>query len=176
MPWHALLTTVTWLHNGNTFWACALYHKMAYLGHTQSLTHRTHPWLRSCQDNGKLACHCTARYKMEWIYTQTKMSDQGSLELALIMRKKEWQLAIFLNIWFWHVRWLLVCWSMRLVDKGLCLPSIHWRWGGHTGMYPYMHSLTLTVVEEQTQAADHALGNLKLVTVVAIHKHPNSIS
>ena len=26
---------------------------------------------------------------MEWIYTQTKTSDQGSLELALIMKKKE---------------------------------------------------------------------------------------
>ena len=28
------------------------------------------------------------RYKMEWIYTQTKISDQGSIELALIMKKK----------------------------------------------------------------------------------------
>ena len=37
----------------------------------------------------KLACHCTVRYKMEWIYTQTKMSGQGSLESALEMRKKE---------------------------------------------------------------------------------------
>ena len=37
----------------------------------------------------KLACHGPARYKMEWIYTQTKMSDQGSVELALIMKKKE---------------------------------------------------------------------------------------
>ena len=26
---------------------------------------------------------------MEWIYIQTKTSDQGSLELALIMKKKE---------------------------------------------------------------------------------------
>ena len=26
---------------------------------------------------------------MEWIYTQTKMSNQGSLELVLIMKKKE---------------------------------------------------------------------------------------
>ena len=25
---------------------------------------------------------------MKWIYTQTKMSDQGSIELALIMKKK----------------------------------------------------------------------------------------
>ena len=26
---------------------------------------------------------------MEWIYTPTKISDQGSVELALIMKKKE---------------------------------------------------------------------------------------
>ena len=37
----------------------------------------------------KLACHCTVHYQMEWIYTQTKMSGQGSLELTLEMRKKE---------------------------------------------------------------------------------------
>jgi hypothetical protein len=33
---------------------------------------------------------------MDWIYTQTKVSGQGSLELALEMRKKkDWQLDIF---------------------------------------------------------------------------------
>ena len=43
---------------------------------------------------------------MEWIYVQTKMSDQGSVELALIMKKKEEILtnAYFLNVWFWHVQ------------------------------------------------------------------------
>ena len=65
------------------------YDKMAYQTHPFFVKHRTHPPLRSCRDNAKLACHCTARYKMEWIYTQTKMSDQGSVELALIMKKKE---------------------------------------------------------------------------------------
>ena len=45
--------------------------------------------VRNCRDNAKLACHCTACYKIEWIYTQSKMSDGGSLELALEMRKKE---------------------------------------------------------------------------------------
>ena len=50
---------------------------------------RTHPLLRNCQDNAKLACHCTARYKIEWIYVQSKMSGGGSLELALEMRKKK---------------------------------------------------------------------------------------
>ena len=28
----------------------------------------THPLLRNGRDNAKLACHCTARYKIEWIY------------------------------------------------------------------------------------------------------------
>ena len=59
------------------------------IGHTQLLMHRTHPQLRNCQDNTKLAYHCTACYKMEWIYIQTKMSDQDSLELALEMRRKK---------------------------------------------------------------------------------------
>ena len=60
-----------------------------HIRHTQSLMHRTHPLLHNCQDNAKLACHCTARYKMEWIYTQTKMGGQGSLELAQKTKKKE---------------------------------------------------------------------------------------
>ena len=43
----------------------------------------THPLLRNCQDNAKLACHCTACCLMEWgIYTQNKMRGQGNLELA----------------------------------------------------------------------------------------------
>ena len=57
--------------------------------HTHSIMCRTHPLLRNCRDNDKLAYHCTARYKIEWIYTQSKMSSEGSLELALIMKKKE---------------------------------------------------------------------------------------
>ena len=43
----------------------------------------------TCQGNGKLARHCTARYKIEWIYTQTKMSGQGSLELISPDNEKE---------------------------------------------------------------------------------------
>ena len=50
---------------------------------------RTHPLLRNCRDNAKLACHCTARYKIEWIYIKTKVSGPDSLEVALEMRKKE---------------------------------------------------------------------------------------
>ena len=68
---------------------------------------QTHPLLRNCQDNTKLACHCTAHFKMEWIYTQTKMKGQGSLELAQETRKKERKndkRPFFLNIWFWHIQ------------------------------------------------------------------------
>jgi hypothetical protein len=32
---------------------------------------------------------------MEWIYTQAKVSGQGSLELAQEIEKKEWEMAIF---------------------------------------------------------------------------------
>jgi hypothetical protein len=45
-----------------------------------------------------------ARYKMEWIYTRTKVSGQVSLELALKERKKERENAIFSHSWFRHSR------------------------------------------------------------------------
>ena len=57
--------------------------------HAQSLTRHTNPQTCNCQDNKNLVCHGPARYKMEWIYTQAKVSGQGSLELALIMEKKK---------------------------------------------------------------------------------------
>ena len=57
--------------------------------HTLFVKRCTHPPLRNCRDNAKLGCHGPAHYKMEWIYTQTKMIDQGSVELALIMKRKE---------------------------------------------------------------------------------------
>ena len=41
------------------------------------------------RDNAKLECHCTARYKIEWIYMRTKVSSPDSLELVLEMKKKE---------------------------------------------------------------------------------------
>jgi hypothetical protein len=59
------------------------------IGHAQSLTRCMNSRSRNCQEKEKLACHCTARYKMELIYTQTKVSGQGSLELALIMKNNE---------------------------------------------------------------------------------------
>ena len=49
----------------------------------------THPQLNHCPDNAKRACHRRACYKMEWIYTRTKVSGHGSLELAQENRKKE---------------------------------------------------------------------------------------
>ena len=49
----------------------------------------TPPLLRNCRDNAKLACHCTARYKIEWIYMRTKVRGPDSLELDMEMRKKE---------------------------------------------------------------------------------------
>ena len=57
--------------------------------HTHSIMRRTHPLLRNCRDNAKLACHCTARYKIEWIYMRSKVRGPDSLELALEMRKKK---------------------------------------------------------------------------------------
>ena len=56
----------------NCFYTCIT---KWHIRHTQLSMRRTHPLLRNCRDNAKLACHCTASYKMEWIYTQTKMSD-----------------------------------------------------------------------------------------------------
>ena len=49
----------------------------------------TYPRLNRYHDNTKLACHRRARSKMEWIYTRTKVSGHGSLELALEMKKKK---------------------------------------------------------------------------------------
>ena len=58
----------------------------------------THPRLNrcTCPDNTKLACHRRARYKMEWIYTQTKVSGQGSLELALEEKTRRLRFLYFL--------------------------------------------------------------------------------
>ena len=49
----------------------------------------THPQLNHFPDNTKRACHRRACSKMEWIYTRTKVSGHGSLELAQENRKKE---------------------------------------------------------------------------------------
>ena len=54
------------------------------------MAYRTHPivnmlyTLCNFQDNVKLVCHCTVRYRMEWIFTQMKMNVQSSLDLNLM--------------------------------------------------------------------------------------------
>ena len=55
---------------------------------------------------------------MEWIYTQTKTSDQGSLELALIMKKKERKKERLTNgLFFKHL--VLACIIVLMNDLGL---------------------------------------------------------
>ena len=94
----------------------------------------THPQLNCCPDNTKRTCHHRwystdvlyhlwwpkhACSKVEWIYTWTKVSGHGSLELALENRRKERKIdkinGYFLNIrfWFWHIQLL---WWMILVS------------------------------------------------------------
>ena len=80
---------------------------------------RTHPLLRNCRDNAKLACHCTAHYKIEWIYTQSKMSGGGSLELALIMKKKERKKEERLTNGLFFERLVLTCTIVLMNDLGL---------------------------------------------------------
>ena len=80
---------------------------MAY--QTQSLMRRTHPPLRNCRDHGP------ARYKIEWIYTQTKMRNQGSLELALEMKKKERKI----DKWLFFKHLVLACTIVLMNDLGL---------------------------------------------------------
>ena len=52
------------------------------------------------------------RYKMEWIYTQTKMSDQGSVELALIKKERMTN-----GYFFEHL--ILACTIVLMNDLGL---------------------------------------------------------
>ena len=46
-------------------------------------------YMCNCQDNTKLACHCTAHCKMEWIYTRTKIRGQDRLELDMEIQKEK---------------------------------------------------------------------------------------
>ena len=45
--------------------------------------------LRNCRDKAKLACHCTAHYKIEWVYIRTKVSGPDSFEVASPGNEKE---------------------------------------------------------------------------------------
>ena len=88
---------------------------------------RTHPLLRSCRDNIELACHCTARYKMEWIYTETKIRGQGSLELDMEMRKKERKKKERLRNGHFFEYLVLTCTIVLMNDLGLARCKICWR-------------------------------------------------
>ena len=50
---------------------------------------------------------------MAWIYTQTKVSDQGSLELALIMKKKRKKETLTNGYFFEH---LVLAYTIELMD------------------------------------------------------------
>jgi hypothetical protein len=66
------------------------------------------------QNNAKPACHRAARYKMEWTYTQIKMSGQGNLELVLENRKKR-----KIDNWLFFKCLLLTCTIVLTNDLGL---------------------------------------------------------
>ena len=112
---HAPLTSVTWLHHGNTMSEHAHYTTKWHI-------YQTHPQLINCPDNTKLVCHRRVHYKMEWIYTPTKVSGQSSLELALESRKKErLRIGNFLYYsWFRHT-WMFpwMCGDLLSVDSYL---------------------------------------------------------
>ena len=76
----------------------------------------THPLLRNFRDNAKLACHCTARYEIEWIYMRTKVRGPDSLELDVKMRKKEER---NLDKWLFFEHLLLACTIELMDDFGL---------------------------------------------------------
>ena len=61
-------------------------------------------------DNTKRACHRRARSKMEWIYSRTKVSGHGSLELAQENRKKE----RLTNGYFFE--YLVLAYTIELMD------------------------------------------------------------
>ena len=82
---------------------------------------RTHALLRNCRDNAKLACHCTARSIIEWIYIRTKVSGPDSLEVALEMRKKE---KLTNGLFFEHL--VLICTTVLMNDLGLVRCTICW--------------------------------------------------
>ena len=72
--------------------------------HTHSQNERcTHPQLNCFPDDTKRACHRRAHSKMEWIYTRTKVSGHGSLDLAQ-ENKERLTNGYFFNIWFWHIQ------------------------------------------------------------------------
>ena len=119
---------------GNTFWACALYDKMAYQTHPLVNAPYTPTTTYNCRDNAKQTCHGPARYKMEWIYAKIKASGPDSLELALIMKRKERKKRkkerLRNGLFFKHL--VLACTIILMNDLGLARCKICWRfWFSH---------------------------------------------
>ena len=105
------------------------------------MAYQTHPLVNapytpiitySYRDNAKQICHGPARYKIEWIYTRTKASGPDSLELALIMKKKERKKERKKEerknengLFFKHL--VLACTIVLMNDLGLARCTICWR-------------------------------------------------
>ena len=78
---HVPLTLVTWLHHGNTIWACAL---LWQNGKSDTPTRKmrcTHSRLNRCPDNTKLACHTHACSKWSGFILKPRWAVKAVLSL-----------------------------------------------------------------------------------------------
>ena len=100
------------------------------------MAYQTHPLVNAlytptitynCRDNAKLTYHGPARYKIEWIYTRTKASGPDSLELALIMKKKERKKEERMRNGLFFKYLVLACTIVLMNDLGLARCTICWR-------------------------------------------------
>ena len=97
------------------------------------MAHQTHPLVNApytptitynCRDNAKQMCHGPARYKIEWIYTRAKASGPGSLELALILKKKERKKEERMRNGLFFKHLVLACTIVLMNDLGLARCTI----------------------------------------------------
>ena len=92
--------------------------------HTHSITRCTYPPLCNYRDNAKIACHGPARYKRNWIYTQTKM--RGQLRQSWVSPGNEREKERLTNgLFFEHL--VLTCTIVLMNDLGLVRCTICWR-------------------------------------------------
>ena len=68
------------------------------------------PYTPNSRDNAKLACHGPVCYKMEWIYTKTKIRGQGSPGNEKERKNDNWLL---------FERLILTCTIILMNDLGL---------------------------------------------------------
>ena len=92
---------------------------MAYQTHPFDNAAYTPTITYGCRDNTKLACHYTARYKIEWIYMRTKVRGPDSLELALEMRKKKERKKERMRNGYFFEHLVLACTIDLMNDLGL---------------------------------------------------------